>query len=253
MGEGKIHRGVPADCGGGRQDPRTARRRGAFSRSGRGGFDCGYRGRVHGAGTSWQAARAFGRRGGWTRDGSIARMADFRFPRRPRWKSWRRAAAPITQCDEPHELVTPTGAALLAEFVEKFGPMENFVPQRIGFGVGKRDNKTRPNVLRADSWRDGGRPRRTIGKPTRLPSWKPTWTTSTRSCWDILSNWQWARARWMSHTPGANEKEPARRFAERPVRAGTGGQVLRDDFARDQRLRRAAYDWRSAANCAANS
>jgi hypothetical protein len=56
---------------------------------------------------------------------------------------------PINQCDEPHELVTPTGAALLAEFVEKFGPMEGFVPQRVGFGIGGRDNKTRPNVLRA--------------------------------------------------------------------------------------------------------
>ena len=28
----------------------------------------------------------------------------------------------VTQCDEPHELVTPTGAALLAEFVEEFRP-----------------------------------------------------------------------------------------------------------------------------------
>jgi hypothetical protein len=56
---------------------------------------------------------------------------------------------PMAQCDEPSELVTPTGAALLAEFVEKFGPMENFVPERVGFGVGGRDNKTRPNVLRA--------------------------------------------------------------------------------------------------------
>ncbi len=55
----------------------------------------------------------------------------------------------ISQCDEPGELVTPTGAALLAEFVESFGPMENFVAQRVGFGVGKRDNKTRPNILRA--------------------------------------------------------------------------------------------------------
>jgi uncharacterized protein (TIGR00299 family) protein len=57
--------------------------------------------------------------------------------------------AAITQCDEPHELVTPTGAALLAEFVENFGPMENLVAEKIGFGLGTRDNKTRPNVLRA--------------------------------------------------------------------------------------------------------
>ena len=32
---------------------------------------------------------------------------------------------PISQCDEPHELITPTGAALLAEFVESFGPMQS--------------------------------------------------------------------------------------------------------------------------------
>jgi len=55
----------------------------------------------------------------------------------------------LTQCDEPHELVTPTGAALLAEFAESFGPMENLVAGKIGFGLGTRENKTRPNVLRA--------------------------------------------------------------------------------------------------------
>jgi len=56
---------------------------------------------------------------------------------------------PVTQCEEPHELVTPTGAALLAEFVESFGAMENLVAEKIGFGLGTRENKTRPNVLRA--------------------------------------------------------------------------------------------------------
>jgi hypothetical protein len=56
---------------------------------------------------------------------------------------------PVSQCEEPHELVTPTGAALLAEFVESFGAMENLVAEKIGFGLGTRDNKTRPNVLRA--------------------------------------------------------------------------------------------------------
>jgi hypothetical protein len=56
---------------------------------------------------------------------------------------------PISQCEEPHELITPTGAALLAEFVEVFGPMEGLAPERIGFGVGGREHKTRPNVVRA--------------------------------------------------------------------------------------------------------
>jgi pyridinium-3,5-bisthiocarboxylic acid mononucleotide nickel chelatase len=55
----------------------------------------------------------------------------------------------VTQCDEPHELVTPTGAALLAEFAESFRPMQNLTAEKIGFGLGTRENRTRPNVLRA--------------------------------------------------------------------------------------------------------
>jgi uncharacterized protein (DUF111 family) len=37
----------------------------------------------------------------------------------------------------------------LAEFVEDFGPMQSLVAGKIGFGLGTRDNQTRPNVLRA--------------------------------------------------------------------------------------------------------
>ena len=55
----------------------------------------------------------------------------------------------ITQCDEPNELITPTGAALLAEFAESFEVMSGIVAEKIGFGLGTRENKTRPNVLRA--------------------------------------------------------------------------------------------------------
>src|ERR1022692_4405093 len=56
---------------------------------------------------------------------------------------------PLSQCDEPNELVTPTGAALLAEFVETFGPMREVVAEKIGYGLGPRDNPSRPNALRA--------------------------------------------------------------------------------------------------------
>ncbi|HXU79430.1 MAG TPA: nickel pincer cofactor biosynthesis protein LarC, partial [Methylomirabilota bacterium] len=63
---------------------------------------------------------------------------------------------PVTQCEEPHELVTPTGAALLAELVEEFGPMRGLVAEKIGFGLGTRDNQTRPNVLRAVLGEAGG-------------------------------------------------------------------------------------------------
>ncbi len=55
----------------------------------------------------------------------------------------------ISQCEEPRELLTPTGAALLAEFAERFGPMDGLIAQRVGYGVGTRDNDTRPNVVRA--------------------------------------------------------------------------------------------------------
>ncbi len=55
----------------------------------------------------------------------------------------------ISQCDEPSEMVTPTGAALLAELVESFGPMRDLAPTKVGYGLGTRDHKTRPNVLRA--------------------------------------------------------------------------------------------------------
>ncbi len=55
----------------------------------------------------------------------------------------------VSQCDEPHELVTPTGAAILAEFAETFGPMRGLVAERVGYGLGTRDNHNRPNVLRA--------------------------------------------------------------------------------------------------------
>jgi len=85
----------------------------------------------------------------------------------------------ITQCEEPHELVTPTGAALLAEFVESFGPMENLVAEKIGFGLGTRDNATRPNVLRAvlGTAVAAGQPAGTRSQPAK--AWTPTldWET----------------------------------------------------------------------------
>lgn len=56
---------------------------------------------------------------------------------------------PIGQIDEPDELITPTGAALLAEFCSSFGPMAQMKIDKIGYGLGTRDVAIRPNVLRA--------------------------------------------------------------------------------------------------------
>jgi hypothetical protein len=54
----------------------------------------------------------------------------------------------LSQCAEPHELVTPTGAALLAELAESFGPLADFRLEQVGYGLGTREHQTRPNVLR---------------------------------------------------------------------------------------------------------
>ena len=56
---------------------------------------------------------------------------------------------PIGQIDEPHELIPPTGAAILAEFGVSFGLMPRIRSERIGYGVGTRDLIGRPNILRA--------------------------------------------------------------------------------------------------------
>jgi uncharacterized protein (TIGR00299 family) protein len=85
----------------------------------------------------------------------------------------------LTQCDEPNELITPTGAALLAEFAESFGPMENLVAEKIGFGLGTRDNKTRPNVLRAILGRTLESSLQAVPRSKQAKAWTPTldWET----------------------------------------------------------------------------
>jgi hypothetical protein len=56
---------------------------------------------------------------------------------------------PLRHTDESHELITPTGAAIAAEFGKQFGAMPTMRTQRIGYGVGTRHLASRPNVLRA--------------------------------------------------------------------------------------------------------
>ena len=56
---------------------------------------------------------------------------------------------PLRQIEVPAELTTPTGAAILAQIVRHFGPIESMVTDRIGYGLGTRDLPHRPNVLRA--------------------------------------------------------------------------------------------------------
>lgn len=56
---------------------------------------------------------------------------------------------PVGQIDEPFEFITPTGAAIVAEFAAGFGPMPQLKVEKIGYGLGSRKLPNRPNVLRA--------------------------------------------------------------------------------------------------------
>ncbi|HWB61086.1 MAG TPA: nickel pincer cofactor biosynthesis protein LarC [Chthoniobacteraceae bacterium] len=56
---------------------------------------------------------------------------------------------PLRQEDEEFEFITPTGAAIAAEFGASFGPMPAMKVEKIGYGVGSRKLPGRPNALRA--------------------------------------------------------------------------------------------------------
>ena len=56
---------------------------------------------------------------------------------------------PIRQVDLPFELITPTGAAIVAEFQHSIGPLPEIRPAKIGYGLGTRHLANRPNALRA--------------------------------------------------------------------------------------------------------
>ncbi|MCZ7592792.1 MAG: nickel pincer cofactor biosynthesis protein LarC [Kiritimatiellae bacterium] len=55
----------------------------------------------------------------------------------------------VTQTDEPHELVTPTGAALLSDWKTLDRPPPGAVVKKIGYGLGHCELNDRPNLLRA--------------------------------------------------------------------------------------------------------
>jgi hypothetical protein len=55
---------------------------------------------------------------------------------------------PLAEAAIPHELTTPTGAAIVATLAERFGPVPAMTIGRIGCGAGRRDLTQQPNVLR---------------------------------------------------------------------------------------------------------
>ncbi|MCD5390583.1 nickel pincer cofactor biosynthesis protein LarC [candidate division NPL-UPA2 bacterium] len=55
---------------------------------------------------------------------------------------------PVSFSDENHELVTPTGAAIITTVAENFGEVPPLKIQSIGYGAGRRRLSSRPNLLR---------------------------------------------------------------------------------------------------------
>ncbi len=56
--------------------------------------------------------------------------------------------APLVGIDEEAELVTPTGAAIVAAATSSFGELPPLVLEGVGYGAGRRDLRSRPNLLR---------------------------------------------------------------------------------------------------------
>ncbi len=66
--------------------------------------------------------------------------------------------APIYASGIPHELATPTGAAIMTTLVEEFSPVPLLVLREVGYGAGTLDIPQGPNLLRV-----------LIGEPRTMP------------------------------------------------------------------------------------
>jgi uncharacterized protein (TIGR00299 family) protein len=60
----------------------------------------------------------------------------------------REAGAPLVPLEADSELVTPTGASLVASLATRFGPFPAMVARQIGYGAGTRDLEELPNLVR---------------------------------------------------------------------------------------------------------
>ena len=68
---------------------------------------------------------------------------------------------PVYGTEISHELVTPTGASIIASVAQGFGALPDMTVRAIGYGAGQRDLLERPNLLRiivgSDSHRAPGK------------------------------------------------------------------------------------------------
>ena len=122
--------------------------------------------------------------------------------------------APIFSRGVPMELVTPTGAAILAATVEGFGDLPMMRPDAVGYGAGST-RADFPNVLRVIVGEEDTAHRAapavpaTAARHRRRSCWRRTSTTSRR---------RWPRTRWSGCWPPARRTPGSRRYEEGPSR-----------------------------------
>ena len=87
------------------------------------------------------------------------------------------AGIPLAESQVECELTTPTGAAILATLVDRFGPLPAMTIERIGYGAGQRDLAEQANVLRLFV----GEATAAVDRATRFGSWKQISTTPAAS------------------------------------------------------------------------
>jgi len=84
---------------------------------------------------------------------------------------------PVYDSGIPHEMVTPTGAALVKCLVTSFGKMPPMVIRQVGYGAGSRDLEERPNLLRILIGHEQSEPdtETVVSLETNLDDTSPEW------------------------------------------------------------------------------
>jgi pyridinium-3,5-bisthiocarboxylic acid mononucleotide nickel chelatase len=82
--------------------------------------------------------------------------------------------APLVGVDTEAELVTPTGAAIVAAVVDEWGALPPLTLERVGYGAGTKDFADRPNVVRVVLGTETTRPTgRVVLLETNLDDFSP--------------------------------------------------------------------------------
>ncbi|RLB19302.1 MAG: nickel pincer cofactor biosynthesis protein LarC, partial [Deltaproteobacteria bacterium] len=91
---------------------------------------------------------------------------------------------PVSQTELPHEMVTPTGAALVKTLARAFGTMPPMTVENVAYGVGSRELPDRPNLLRLLAGKQGrkGKSETIVVLETNIDDMNPEWAGYAMEC-----------------------------------------------------------------------